>query len=398
VIVKSVADLAMGNDTAKQDEEDYERIGGSTLTIGVTVAMMLLGEIAADLAKSVWDSVSGVFKGEKAPEVKVEVDGDPARPAETPGDAPEIIDGEQVVAHEATPDGHEVKITEEGRCLVCSTCEEIEVRYKDQLDARTPEAESLKAELAEAKKLPNGEAKAEAIEAIEQKLEPKKQLGDAGEPKTVEPAEPTDTAGGKSAKDLAREATLEQIEKVKKSRVENQEGLDRLSREISEARRNINRLKEKVKASSGEERAQAVKELRSAQDVLEDSEGSGLLDEQRGYYEERTKLADDEAKLNESLKLERPALRESTKAAIEQAAERAPDGRFLDANTRKPIDGAANYGHKYGFEQRRLALEAQAKGMNQAQFNDWVNSHPEWFQIESEANNLSHAFEKPGID
>ena len=36
--------------------------------------------------------------------------------------------------------------------------------------------------------------------------------------------------------------------------------------------------------------------------------------------------------------------------------------------------------------------------MNQAQFNDWVNRHPEWFQIESKADNLSHANEKAGID
>ena len=30
----------------KEDEEDYEHIGGSTLTIAVTGAMMLLGELA----------------------------------------------------------------------------------------------------------------------------------------------------------------------------------------------------------------------------------------------------------------------------------------------------------------------------------------------------------------
>ena len=174
VIVKSVADLAIGNASVVEDEEDYGKIGGSTLTIAITLAMMLLGEIAAKLAKSIWEAVAGVFKGEKAPEVKVEVEADPVKGADTPeakGEAPEVIDGEQVVAHEPTPDGHEVKITEEGRCLICSTCEEIEIRYKDQLEAGTPEAESLKTELAEAKKLPNGEAKAKAIEVLEQKLE-----------------------------------------------------------------------------------------------------------------------------------------------------------------------------------------------------------------------------------
>ena len=137
-----------------------------------------------------------------------------------------------------------------------------------------------------------------------------------------------------------------------------------------------------------------------AQDVLRDSEGGGLLDERQGYIEERQKLRETEERLQESLSLERPALRESTKKAIRDAAERMPppDNRFMDFNDKKPIDGTPHYGHKFGFEQRRLALDAQAKGLNQAQFNDLVNAHPEWFQIESEANNLSHAFEKPGID
>jgi hypothetical protein len=66
--------------------------------------------------------------------------------------------------------------------------------------------------------------------------------------------------------------------------------------------------------------------------------------------------------------------------------------------TGKPIDGPYHYGHDFGFEHRRLAVEAQIRGMNQAQFNDWVNSHPEWFRIEAPETNLSHIGEKPGID
>jgi len=153
-----------------------------------------------------------------------------------------------------------------------------------------------------------------------------------------------------------------------------------------------------VRNSTGEARAKAVEELREAQSRLKDAEGGGLLDERQGYLEEKQKLKEREQNLTEALKLERPPLRESTKQTIEAAAKRAPDGRFLDANTGQPIDGPYHYGHKYGHEHRRLALEAQKRGMNQSQFNDWVNSHPEWFQIESEASNLSHKYEKPGID
>ena len=35
-------------------------------------------------------------------------------------------------------------------------------------------------------------------------------------------------------------------------------------------------------------------------------------------------------------------------------------------------------------------------GMNQKQFNEWINSHPEWFQLEDPISNMSHFFEKRG--
>jgi len=227
-----------------------------------------------------------------------------------------------------------------------------------------------------------------------------------GEPDTAKASQgtPIDEAKGpeatekKSARDAALEETQKKIDQLKQKQAENQKGLDEVNRQIAEARQNIERLKEKVRNSTGEARMEAVKELRKAQSELRDSEGGGLLDEQQGYLEEKRKLREQEENLREALKLERPSLRESTKQAIQDAAKRAPDGRFLDANTGEPIDGPFHYGHKYGHEHRRLALEAQKRGMNQSQFNDWVNQHPEWFQIESEASNLSHQYEKPGID
>jgi uncharacterized membrane protein len=94
VIVKGLADLAIGHDTDKEDEADYDKIAGSTMTIAVTGAMMLLGELAAKLAKSIWEGVAGVFKGEKAPEV--EVGTEQGKPVETPkdgGDKPQPTPG-----------------------------------------------------------------------------------------------------------------------------------------------------------------------------------------------------------------------------------------------------------------------------------------------------------------
>lgn len=84
--------------------------------------------------------------------------------------------------------------------------------------------------------------------------------------------------------------------------------------------------------------------------------------------------------------------------SVECEAIRTAEGLPIDPNTGEVIEGAYHFGHKYGYEHRRLLLEAQAKGMTQKQFNDWINSHPEWFQLEAPANNLSHRFEKPGVN
>nr|WP_249199452.1 HNH/ENDO VII family nuclease [Photobacterium sp. GJ3] len=41
---------------------------------------------------------------------------------------------------------------------------------------------------------------------------------------------------------------------------------------------------------------------------------------------------------------------------------------------------------------------AEELGMTQAELNDFVNSRPDYFQIEEEGPNLSHRNEKPGTD
>jgi hypothetical protein len=84
---------------------------------------------------------------------------------------------------------------------------------------------------------------------------------------------------------------------------------------------------------------------------------------------------------------------------IEDAAEKTSDGKFIDPNTGKVLeDGKKHYGHIPGHENRRILKEAESKGMTQKELNDWVNSHPEWFQIEDPLSNMSHKFEKPGCD
>ncbi|MFC0820138.1 GH-E family nuclease [Moraxella marmotae] len=53
-------------------------------------------------------------------------------------------------------------------------------------------------------------------------------------------------------------------------------------------------------------------------------------------------------------------------------------------------------GHAYGREHRRLVLAAKQTGLTQEQFNDFVNSHPDYFRLENRSDNQSHRYEKPG--
>ncbi len=91
-------------------------------------------------------------------------------------------------------------------------------------------------------------------------------------------------------------------------------------------------------------------------------------------------------------KLHRPYIRKSTREAVEAAAGRAPDGRFLDAHTGKPINGKYDLGHITGHEFFRERNYAMANGWTQKQFNDYMND-PSLYQIEDPILNRSHIYE-----
>nr|WP_232111190.1 GH-E family nuclease [Nocardia wallacei] len=77
--------------------------------------------------------------------------------------------------------------------------------------------------------------------------------------------------------------------------------------------------------------------------------------------------------------------------------EKSDDGKYyLDpANrARYPVNPNWEYGHLGGFEHRRLLADAQTQGMNQQEFNDYVNSHPDYFHIEDQYGNRSHRREQ----
>lgn len=245
-------------------------------------------------------------------------------------------------------------------------------------------------------KTPKDEAKVPKDEAKVPKDEAKVPKDEAKVPKdeTKAPKDEAKVPKKNSRRAKLVEKTKERLEKLDQEKLANQEKINELNDQIFKGEKTLRELKEKVMNSTGEARAKAREELRSHQEEL-----NGLKDERLGYIEERTKLNDKEAKLLETLELERPPLRESTKRTIENAAPKTADGKYIDPHRpNKTIDGPWDYGHKYGYENRRLILEATEKGMSQGQFNDWVNSHPEWFQIESRADNISHVFEKKGVN
>ena len=94
--------------------------------------------------------------------------------------------------------------------------------------------------------------------------------------------------------------------------------------------------------------------------------------------------------------LQRPPLRENSKAIIEASADTNAQGQFVDPEGNVIIE--PEYGHIYGHENRRIVAAGEELGLSQSQLNEYVNSRPEFFQIEERAVNVSHANEMPGLE
>jgi len=185
VILKGIADLVIGNDSAKEDQADYEKIGGSLLTIAITGAMMIVGEIAASLAKAIWEGVVGLLRG-KGPEVDVKVEvkpgdaepkveADPGAKSDTA--APDAASQKGVAAERTTPDGHTIKVLEDGRVFICTTCEQLNFKYGEELKGSTELKDKWDAANAEA----DPKAKADKVEALQKELADARKKSMSGE-------------------------------------------------------------------------------------------------------------------------------------------------------------------------------------------------------------------------
>lgn len=192
-VIKWIVELRTARQTQEEKNRDYVQIAGSLIGMAVAAVLVAILWLLSEFVSAI---VRGIKGGGVAPEVDVKPATEVKPPAEaglpteptpptkevkppqtedvkppTEGEVPEIVDGERVVGKEPTADGHEIKITEEGRCLICTTCEEIQIKYAEELKGETPEIESIKTELEEARKLPNGDEKAKAIENVKEKLD-----------------------------------------------------------------------------------------------------------------------------------------------------------------------------------------------------------------------------------
>ena len=101
--------------------------------------------------------------------------------------------------------------------------------------------------------------------------------------------------------------------------------------------------------------------------------------------------ADDVADVAQEL--HRPYIRKSVREAVENAAQKTADGKFIDPNTGKVIDGKYDLGHKPGNEFWREKAKAEGEGLTQKEFNDRMND-PGKYQIEDPSSNRSHRYEQ----
>ena len=90
--------------------------------------------------------------------------------------------------------------------------------------------------------------------------------------------------------------------------------------------------------------------------------------------------------------LHRPYIRKSTLEALLNTSLKSRNGHWIDANTGEEIIGKFDIGHVSGHEFWREKLKAEAEGLTQAEFNERMNN-PEYYQLETPANNRSHEFE-----
>lgn len=187
--------LKTGSTNATQKEEAYNRIADSLIAMAMTaviIVIMLILHFIANVMKGVYNFVKGRVFGIEPGAVEARGGGpgetkpvEESKGGESKSGDETLPDAESkkgVAAERTTADGHKIKIMEDGRIYLCTLCEEIDVRYRHELEIESPEIEAIKEKLETARAMENGPAKAEAVEQVKNELDAVRNKVRTGEP------------------------------------------------------------------------------------------------------------------------------------------------------------------------------------------------------------------------
>lgn len=136
---------------------------------------------------------------------------------------------------------------------------------------------------------------------------------------------------------------------------------------------------------------QAQRQIRSGQANI----AGYTIDKNGRLHNNRGQFTSDPNNPRVSTNLIRPNLRAELRRQVDANYIRLPNGDYVHRDgtvVRTPVQ----YGHTYGREHRRLVLAAEQTGLTQTQFNDFINSRPDYFRLENASDNMGHRNEKPG--
>ncbi|MPX45405.1 hypothetical protein CPI12_00125, partial [Moraxella catarrhalis] len=139
---------------------------------------------------------------------------------------------------------------------------------------------------------------------------------------------------------------------------------------------------------------QAQRQIRSGQANI----AGYTIDKNGRLHNNRGQFTSDPNNPRVSTNLIRPNLRAKLRRQVDANYIRLPNGNYQHKDTREIVISPTQYGHTYGREHRRLVLAAEQTGLTQAQFNDFINSRPDYFRLENASDNMGHRNEKPGSD
>lgn len=198
-IAKAVSNFDDADEDEKRLEADYGRVADSSIAIVIMLVLVVLGAVAKATAAALlrrFPALGRAAEGLKAKvrgglgikPVPVEGKGSGAgegkgKAAGEGGDAPESKRADEtlpdaqskkgVAAERSAADGHKIKVMEDGRIFICTTCEELRIKYQSEIAGD----KDLHAKMVEAEGTVDPEVKADKVRALE------KELADAREKK-----------------------------------------------------------------------------------------------------------------------------------------------------------------------------------------------------------------------